>query len=255
MNSPLHVAVPGQIPDSLRLHPSHRAFRKHILKHVASARERGAWEHVLPVRQAHWQEFLRALSSGAKPDEQGACLACDQYRDAIEKGIAYALGTPVYLKIKETITNWRVSKSRESQWFLGREGLLICGDGRAVVTAFFSVSRANVSRHELYRRGVRFLRARGNTAEARTPRYLDDENLWATAESVEWHVRENFSNATNQWKRPPKPKGPRATARQDYLNFLEDEQEVVLRTLDNGRKTRPKSLDDDHEEGDSHATV
>jgi hypothetical protein len=213
----LHLENPTR---TCSVFPSRASFVAHVKKHLLSKEEAACWAYVLKTDSPHWQSLGNAPEQGdwGAQEEQ----AYKELADAIENGVKYAVKTPVHLVATERVTGHAFAVTRLTRMYLGEDGLLIVEARGAIRTAYFATqcTKGTPSRWEVFRLGMRSLRARAMAIESRQSRYLADENRWSVGISVERVKPENFSNRINPWPRPADA-GMRRKVRKAYLDQLD----------------------------------
>jgi hypothetical protein len=209
-----HLGTPVRVFDN------GASFLRHVQKHVLGPAERPAWAQVLPVDRPPWTQLAGVTIDGVP---QGPLRAAyDAVVERVAAGIAFAEAQPIILRIDDTIHTWDETRLRSTTWFLAGEGYFVAVRGGTVRTVLMDEDSGKLDgRWARFAHAVSVLRKRGLAAEQRARRYLPEENAWATARSVAWHVRENFTNGCNPWPRPkrsrPGPAGPDTPDKAAYL--------------------------------------
>jgi hypothetical protein len=174
--------LPGDV--EVRYFTSPGQFAEKLRKHFLNPDE--PWGRVLGV------EFLRRLGRKLKAgDVSGLEEAYGQVVAALDEGVRFAEGCPLYLVVDERVAPpCGGSFPRRVHYLLADRGFRVIVHGHHVRTAFFSSKTPSDSNYTLFREAWRALKARGLA-----PGHTDEETgSRATHDRVEWHSEVTWAN-------------------------------------------------------------
>jgi len=225
------IDLPPMAGRMVRIYPNPAAFIDHAKRHLFNKGEKWCWQTIFDVDASHWQALDGIENASRNPNApvpQEANDAYEQLADFIVEGIEFSVGKPVYACLEERVTGHSYDSVRRCVMLLSKHGCIIVVRAGAVRTAYFPDDGivGPPATWEMFRSGMRHLRARANAVEVRQSRYLDGENRTVTGMSAQRHDPENFTNSLNPWPAPNRPK-PKRAERQAFLDYLDENFDLV----------------------------
>ncbi len=141
---------PGFVAPQVLFFPSSDKYADHCRDHFFSLEE--PWDRVVG---------RNALAAARKKWQVGEVLE-QEFHDtlarAVEQGVQWSAGVPVFLLVRELVDGHR---KRDAALFVAKKGFVVVVDARAVLTAYFPfVAGRDTSAHEYFRQSWKHLQKR-----------------------------------------------------------------------------------------------